>query len=111
MRDPQALTLRTAREHSPVQNPPAPITKLTRATQVASAPSPVNNGKSLDVIVQGKRHTFDSYACAIHALAHTCEHCSCRVIGRGIEAGGGIFCCAHVANLFKASRKARDRVA
>jgi hypothetical protein len=27
----------------------------------------------------------------------TCEHCRCRVIGHGVEAGGRIFCCAHCA--------------
>jgi hypothetical protein len=31
-------------------------------------------------------------------MAPTCEHCGCRVIGHGVEAGDGrIFCCAHCA--------------
>jgi hypothetical protein len=42
-------------------------------------------------------HTFDSFECAIHAMAPTCEHCGCRVIGHGVEAEGGIFCCAQCA--------------
>jgi hypothetical protein len=42
-------------------------------------------------------HVFDSFECAIHALAPTCEHCGCRIIGHGIEAGGRMFCCAHCA--------------
>jgi hypothetical protein len=41
--------------------------------------------------------TFDSFECAIHALAPECAHCSCRIIGHGIEAGGSMFCCAHCA--------------
>jgi len=42
-------------------------------------------------------HTFDSFECAIHAVAPVCEHCGCRVIGHGVEAEGRIFCCAHCA--------------
>jgi hypothetical protein len=54
--------------------------------------------KAFDVVVAGESHTFDSFECAIHVLAPTCEHCSCRVIGHGVEADGRIFCCAHCAN-------------
>jgi Rieske Fe-S protein len=45
----------------------------------------------------GETRTFDSFECAIHALAPTCEHCGCRVIGHGVETDGRIFCCAHCA--------------
>lgn len=45
----------------------------------------------------GERHVFDSFECAIHALAPLCEHCGCRIIGHGVEAGGTMFCCAHCA--------------
>ncbi len=45
----------------------------------------------------GEGGTFDSFECAIHALAPTCEHCGCKVIGHGHEADGRIFCCAHCA--------------
>src|SRR3712207_6983387 len=45
----------------------------------------------------GGSHTFDSFECAIHMLAPTCEHCGCRIIGHGVEADGRIFCCAHCA--------------
>src|SRR3954447_26982555 len=41
---------------------------------------------------RGESHTFDSFECAIHALAPTCEHCGCRVIGHGVEADGRVFC-------------------
>jgi len=53
--------------------------------------------KSFEVSRGGETHTFDSFECAIHALAPTCEHCGCRVIGHGVEADGRIFCCAHCA--------------
>jgi hypothetical protein len=49
------------------------------------------------VTVAAATHTFDSFECAIHALAPTCEHCGCRIIGHGVEAGGRMFCCAHCA--------------
>lgn len=45
----------------------------------------------------GRSGTFDSFECAIHALAPKCDHCGCRVIGHGHEADGTTFCCAHCA--------------
>jgi hypothetical protein len=45
----------------------------------------------------GVSHTFDSFECAIHALAPTCEHCGCKIVGHGVESDGRIFCCAHCA--------------
>ena len=53
--------------------------------------------KAFEVIYRGQSHTFDSFECAIHALAPTCAHCGCKVIGHGAEANGRIFCCAHCA--------------
>jgi Rieske Fe-S protein len=45
----------------------------------------------------GETHVFDSFECAIQALAPVCEHCGCRVIGHGVEADERIFCCANCA--------------
>jgi hypothetical protein len=45
----------------------------------------------------GTSHIFDSFECAIHAIAPTCEHCGCRIIGHGHQAAGRMFCCAHCA--------------
>jgi hypothetical protein len=53
--------------------------------------------KSFEIIQAGESHVFDSFECAIHALAPTCEHCECRIIGHGMEAGGRYFCCANCA--------------
>jgi hypothetical protein len=47
----------------------------------------------------GDSHTFDSFECAIHALAPTCEYCGIKVIGHGVEADGHFFCCAHCASM------------
>jgi hypothetical protein len=54
--------------------------------------------KTLSVaLAGGAARTFDSFECAITALAPKCAHCSCRIIGHGVEAGGNIYCCAHCA--------------
>jgi Rieske Fe-S protein len=53
--------------------------------------------KAMQVTVAGKAHWFDSFECAIHALAPACAHCGCKVIGHGEEAQGKFFCCAHCA--------------
>ena len=56
-----------------------------------------NYDKAFKVVVAGKEHIFDSFECAIHVLAPTCDHCECRIIGHGIEADGSFYCCAHCA--------------
>jgi hypothetical protein len=54
--------------------------------------------KSFDLILHdGSRHTFDSFECAIHAVAPTCAHCGCRIVGHDVEANGTMYCCAHCA--------------
>ena len=53
--------------------------------------------KAFELISAGTSHVFDSFECAIHALAPTCDHCGCRIIGHGHQAGGQMFCCAHCA--------------
>ncbi len=66
--------------------------------------------KSFDVIAAGARHTFDSFECAIHAMAPICEHCNCRVIGHGTEVAGLFYCCANCARS-AGHGEVRDRVA
>jgi hypothetical protein len=39
------------------------------------------DGASFELIAAGARHVFDSFECAIQAMAPVCEHCHCRVIG------------------------------
>ena len=53
--------------------------------------------KSFEVVTAGAHHVFDSFECAIQALAPRCEHCGCRVIGHGAEAHGRQFCSVHCA--------------
>ena len=53
--------------------------------------------KAFELRRNGVVHVFDCFECAIHALAPTCQHCGCRVIGHGLEISGRTFCCAHCA--------------
>ncbi|MGH7477829.1 MAG: hypothetical protein ACRELD_16300 [Longimicrobiales bacterium] len=54
--------------------------------------------KSFEVMRAGERHTFDSFECAIHAMAPRCAHCDCRIIGHGMERNGQFYCCAACAD-------------
>jgi hypothetical protein len=56
-----------------------------------------NYDRTFTVTMLGRRHTFDSFECAIHALAPRCAHCGCKVIGHGLEEYDHIFCCASCA--------------
>ena len=64
--------------------------------------------KSFEVSMRGRTYTFDSFECAIHALAPTCAHCQCRIVGHGVEAGNSIYCCANCAKQMGA-QDLRDR--
>ena len=55
--------------------------------------------KSFQVVLGGRSMTFDSFECAIQALAPVCHRCSIRVVGHGVEEDGIIYCCAHCARL------------
>ena len=56
-----------------------------------------NYDKAFEVVMAGTSHSFDSFECAIQALAPTCGHCGCRILGHGVEANGDMYCCAHCA--------------
>lgn len=53
--------------------------------------------KAFTVTMRNESYVFDSFECAIHALAPPCAHCGCKVIGHGAEAAGSYYCCAHCA--------------
>lgn len=53
--------------------------------------------KAFTIRANGRTGTFDSFECAIHAMAPKCTHCGCRIIGHGMEAGTEFYCCAHCA--------------
>jgi hypothetical protein len=55
--------------------------------------------KTFQVITEaGNAHTFDSFECAIQALAPKCESCSVRIVGHGVESGSHMYCSAHCAH-------------
>ena len=64
--------------------------------------------KSFIIEIGGDRHVFDSFECAIHALAPTCAHCGCTIAGHGVEEGERIYCCAHCARAV-GDHRLRDR--
>jgi hypothetical protein len=55
--------------------------------------------KCFEVRKDGETHIFDSFECAIHALAPRCEHCGCMILGHGMETPDHYFCCAHCASV------------
>jgi hypothetical protein len=66
--------------------------------------------KSFEIkTAKGKVHVFDSFECAIHAVAPRCAECGCVVMGHGIESKGIYFCGARCAERF-GIEGARDRV-
>ena len=65
--------------------------------------------KTFEVTIERETHVFDSFECAIHALAPVCDHCGCRIIGHGVESEGTFYCCAACAK-HSGVGTARDRV-
>jgi len=56
--------------------------------------------KTMVIATSDRKGTFDSFECAMHAMAPACGHCHCRIIGHGVEAPDGrYFCCAHCAEM------------
>lgn len=64
--------------------------------------------KTFQIIQGDKTYTFDSFECAIHALAPACTNCAVRILGHGVEQAEKIYCCAHCAAAQGADR-VRDR--
>lgn len=64
--------------------------------------------KAFQVIKNGRTHTFDSFECAIHALAPICSTCGVKIVGHGLEKNGTYFCCDHGAET-QGVKELRDR--
>jgi hypothetical protein len=64
--------------------------------------------KTFRVEMAGSAYDFDSFECAIQALAPTCEQCGVRILGHGMEQEGRFFCCANCAEQAGVS-EVRDR--
>src|SRR6516225_10890744 len=63
--------------------------------------------KAFQVHMNGAIHTFDSFECAIHALAPTCANCGIHIVGHGLEKEGTFFCCKHCAEVKRRHPPAR----
>lgn len=53
--------------------------------------------KAFTISCRDRTMTFDSFECAIQAMAPTCEHCGCKIIGHGLESDNAFYCCGHCA--------------
>jgi hypothetical protein len=83
-----------------------------RATEVVMARCETcgnDYDKAFQVTMGSTTHTFDSFECAIHALAPTCKNCGIRIVGHGLEKEGTFFCCEHCAEMVGVTGL-RDRV-
>ena len=65
--------------------------------------------RAFTIRVDDCEHVFDSFECAIQALAPTCNRCGCRVLGHGVEKEGVIYCCANCAREDVGSTGLKDR--
>jgi hypothetical protein len=70
----------------------------------------IDYNKAITATQQGTPHKFDRFKCAIHDLALNCNHCGCRVIGRGVESRGRIFCGAHCVEELGGDHHSRSRL-
>lgn len=65
--------------------------------------------KAFQITMGDRTMTFDSFECAIQAMAPACQACGCRIIGHGLETEGKFFCCDHCAER-KGVKGLRDRL-
>lgn len=56
-----------------------------------------NYDGGMEVLIAGKAISFDSFECAIHMLAPSCESCGIRILGHGIQKDDRMFCSSHCA--------------
>lgn len=60
--------------------------------------------KAFEITAAGESHIFDSFECAIQAMAPECAHCGCKIIGHGIE-GLNLFIVVRTAQINRACAK------
>ncbi len=53
--------------------------------------------KTFQVVRDGESHTFDSFECAIQAMAPRCDMCDVTIVGHGLETNGTYYCCQNCA--------------
>ena len=60
--------------------------------------------KAIEVRMNDISHVFDSFECAIYALAPRCSQCDCPIIGHGVEVDEKFYCGANCARKTGESR-------
>jgi hypothetical protein len=59
-----------------------------------------NEYRNCFTVTQGtQKCAFDCFECALHALAPTCAHCGCKIVGHGISFDDEVFCCQHCVRM------------
>lgn len=58
-----------------------------------------NYRDAFTVTMRNDTYAFDCFECAIHALAPTCAHCGCKIIGHGVAEEGEVFCSDHCVRM------------
>jgi hypothetical protein len=78
-------------------DPMAVARAAATSTARLAASEPSVASKICCIFMKGTTHVFDSFECAIRALAPTCAHCGTHIVGHGLENSGMFFCCKHCA--------------
>lgn len=64
-----------------------------------------NTNDKMFVIDKGSRWgTFDTFECAIEAMAPACAHCGCTILGHVTESESRTYCCTHCAESVDATK-------
>lgn len=65
--------------------------------------------KLFTITHEDRTGSFDSFECAISAMAPVCANCGVTIIGHGVEDAEQMYCCAHCARR-EGQSEATDRV-
>lgn len=68
-----------------------------------------DSDRPIRIMQSGRQHVFDTFECAIHAMAPACGNCSVRIIGHGVERDAKAFCSIHCSDTAAAKEPPSDR--
>jgi hypothetical protein len=58
-----------------------------------------DSARTFELIREGTNWTFDSFQCAIEAVAPRCAQCDALIVGHPIEQGALLYCSIHCVAL------------
>ncbi len=67
-----------------------------------------DSDRTFDVVRDGDTWTFDSFQCAIDAVAPRCPQCNAVIVGHGVEQEGRLNCTIHRVAQTDRGRPAAD---